>query len=114
MDVIVCDGFIGKVALKVSEGLSEIVTNLLKKELSTYLSSQIGALLSRRAFQDFMTRVDYAEYGGAPLLGVKGAVIICHGHSTPKAIKNAIRVAVDFCINRVNERIEKEINIHSS
>jgi glycerol-3-phosphate acyltransferase PlsX len=114
MDVIVCDGFIGNVALKVSEGLSEMVTNLLKKDLSTYLSSQIGALLSRRAFQDFMTRVDYAEYGGAPLLGVKGAVIICHGHSTPKAIKNAIRVAVDFCINRVNERIEKEINIHSS
>lgn len=109
MDVVVCDGFIGNVALKLSEGLTEILTTLLKKELSTYLSSQIGALLSRKAFRNFKTRVDYSEYGGAPLLGVRGIVIICHGSSPAKAIKNAIRVARECCVRRVNQRIEDEI-----
>jgi glycerol-3-phosphate acyltransferase PlsX len=97
------------VALKLSEGLTEILTTLLKKELSTYLSSQIGALLSRKAFRKFKTRVDYSEYGGAPLLGVRGIVIICHGSSPAKAIKNAIRVARECCVHRVNQRIEDEI-----
>lgn len=114
VDVIVCDGFIGNVVLKVSEGLSEVVTHLLKKDLSSGLSSQIGALLSRKAFQNFVRRMDYSEYGGAPLLGVRGAVIICHGSSTAKAIKNAIRVALEFCVKRVNERIEEEIKTYSS
>jgi phosphate acyltransferase len=109
VDVVVCDGFIGNVALKLSEGLTEILTTLLKKELSTYLSSQIGALLSRKAFRNFKTRVDYSEYGGAPLLGVRGIVIICHGSSPAKAIKNAIRVARECCVRRVNQRIEDEI-----
>ncbi len=109
VDVIVCDGFIGNVALKVSEGLSEMVTHLLKKDLSSNLGSLMGALLPRRGVQKFMTRMDYSEYGGAPLLGVRGAAIICHGRSTAKAIKNAIRVAQEFCLNRVNERIQEEI-----
>jgi glycerol-3-phosphate acyltransferase PlsX len=109
VDVIVCDGFIGNVALKLSEGLTEMLTTLLKKDLSAYLSSQIGALLSRRAFRNFKTRVDYSEYGGALLLGVRGIVILCHGSSPAKAIKNAIRVARDCCVSRVNQKIEDEI-----
>jgi glycerol-3-phosphate acyltransferase PlsX len=109
VDVIVCDGFIGNVALKLSEGLTEMVTVLLKKDLSTYLTSKIGALLSRKAFRSFKARIDYSEIGGAPLLGVKGVAIICHGRSTGKAVKNAIRVAREFCVNRVNEKIEEEI-----
>ncbi len=109
VDVIVCDGFIGNVALKLSEGLTEMITVLLKKDLSRHFSSQIGALLSRKAFQSFKTRVDYSEYGGAPLLGVKGVAIICHGRSTPKAIKNAIRMARELCLCKVNEKIEEEI-----
>jgi glycerol-3-phosphate acyltransferase PlsX len=108
-DVIVCDGFIGNVTLKVSEGLTEMIMLLLKKDLSSYLSSQLGALLSRKAYQSFKARVDYSEYGGAPLLGIKGVAIICHGRSTAKAIKNAIRVAHEYCINRVNEKIEDGI-----
>ena len=109
VDVVVCDGFIGNVALKLSEGLTEMFSTLLKKDLSTHLSSQIGALLSRKAFKNFKTRVDYSEYGGAPLLGVRGIVIICHGRSPAKAIKNAIRVARECCASRVNQRIEDEI-----
>ncbi len=109
VDVVVCDGFIGNVALKLSEGLTEMFSTLLKKDLSTHLSSQIGALLSRKAFKNFKTRVDYSEYGGAPLLGVRGIVIICHGRSPAKAIKNAIRVAHECCASRVNQRIEDEI-----
>lgn len=109
VDVVVCDGFIGNVALKLSEGLTEMLTGLLKRDLSAYLSSQIGALLARKAFRTFKTRVDYSEYGGAPLLGVRGIVIICHGSSPAKAIKNAIRVARHCCISRVNQKIEDEI-----
>jgi glycerol-3-phosphate acyltransferase PlsX len=109
VDVVVCDGFIGNVALKLSEGLTEMLTWMLKKDLSTYLSSQIGALLSRKAFGNFKTRVDYSEYGGALLLGVRGIVIICHGRSPAKAIKNAIRVAHECCTSRVNQKIEDEI-----
>jgi glycerol-3-phosphate acyltransferase PlsX len=108
-DVIVCDGFIGNVALKVSEGLTEMIMLLLKKDLASDLSSQIGALLSRKAYQNFKARVDYSEYGGAPLLGIKGVAIICHGRSTAKAIKNAVRVAHEYCVNRVNEKIEDGI-----
>jgi phosphate acyltransferase len=82
---------------------------LLKKDLSSYLSSQLGALLSRKAYQSFKARVDYSEYGGAPLLGIKGVAIICHGRSTAKAIKNAVRVAREYCVKRVNEKIEDGI-----
>jgi glycerol-3-phosphate acyltransferase PlsX len=109
VDVVVCDGFIGNVALKLSEGLTEMFTTLLKRDLSNYFSSQIGALLSRKAFRNFKTRVDYSEYGGAPLLGVRGIVIMCHGSSPAKAIKNAIRVARECCVSRVNQKIEDEI-----
>ena len=109
VEVIVCDGFIGNVALKISEGLIEAVSSLLKEALSSTISAKVGYVLSRKAFQDFKKRVDYSEYGGAPLLGVRGVCIICHGGSNSNAIKNAIRVAAGFSEGQVNEKIEREI-----
>src|SRR5690242_19603041 len=109
VDVIVCDGFVGNVALKISEGLVEAVSSLLKEALSSTLTSKVGGLLSRRAFRNFKKRVDYSEYGGAPLLGVRGVCIICHGGSSANAIKNAIRVAAEFAEGRINEKIEREL-----
>ncbi|MBL0155527.1 MAG: phosphate acyltransferase PlsX [Bryobacterales bacterium] len=109
-DVIVCDGFIGNVALKVSEGLVEVIKHMLKESLESSLTSKLGYLLSRDAYKDFRKRMDYSEYGGAPLLGVKGVVIICHGRSNDNAIRNAIRVAVESATEHVNDRIESEIH----
>src|SRR5690349_18057188 len=112
VDVIVCDGFIGNVALKVSEGLVSAVRFLLKESLKSTISSQVGFLLSRRAFDDFKKRLDYAEYGGAPLLGLKGICIVGHGSSNATAIKNAIRVAAQFTETRINDKIEKGLSSH--
>lgn len=109
VDVIVCDGFIGNVALKISEGLVEATASLLRASLSSTLTSKVGYVLSRKAFRNFRKRVDYSEYGGAPLLGVRGVCLIAHGGSNANAIKNAIRVAADFVNGRVNEKIEKEL-----
>jgi len=109
VDVIVCDGFIGNVALKISEGLVEAVSSMLKEALSSTLSSKVGYVLARKAFQNFKKRVDYSEYGGAPLLGVRGVSIICHGGSNANAIKNAIRVAAEFAEGKVNEKIERDL-----
>ncbi len=112
VDVIVCDGFTGNVALKISEGVGQMVRTMLKESLQSTIASQVGALLSRRAFEDFKKRLDHSEYGGAPLLGVKGACIITHGSSNNNAIKNAIRVAAEFVRGGVNQRIEKELAAH--
>jgi glycerol-3-phosphate acyltransferase PlsX len=108
-DVIVCDGFVGNVALKVSEGMVDVIKYMLKDSLSATITRQIGYVLSRAAFQDFKKRVDYSEYGGAPLLGVKGICIICHGRSNDNAIKNAIRVAAEGASEHVNDRIAAEM-----
>jgi glycerol-3-phosphate acyltransferase PlsX len=108
-DVVVCDGFIGNVVLKISEGLADTLGKLLKREIAATLGGRLGYLFLRSAFQRFRRRVDYAEYGGAPLLGVNGISIICHGRSSAKAIKNAIRVAKTQAEGRVNERIQKDI-----
>ena len=108
-DVIVCDGFVGNVALKVSEGLVEMISKMLKESLTATVTRQIGAFLSRSAFADFKKRVDYAEIGGAPLLGVKGVCIICHGRSDANAIKNAVRIAAEFASSNMNLRIEEEL-----
>jgi glycerol-3-phosphate acyltransferase PlsX len=108
-DVIVCDGFIGNVALKVSEGLVEAMRFLLKESLKSTISSQVGALLSKQAFADFKKRLDYSEYGGAPLLGLKGVCIVGHGSSNANAIKNAIRIAAQFAESKVNAKIEQEL-----
>lgn len=110
VDVVVCDGFIGNVALKISEGVAEHIAGMLKKAIKSRLSSQIGYALSKRAFDDFRKRTDYSEYGGAPLLGVRGITIIGHGRSNPNAVKNAIRVAAEMCRSRVNEKIEQELS----
>jgi glycerol-3-phosphate acyltransferase PlsX len=109
LDVIVCDGFVGNVALKVSEGLAEAVRYLLKESLQSTITSQVGALLSRRAFADFKKRLDYSEYGGAPLLGIKGVCIVGHGSSNSNAIKNAIRVAAQSADTKINAKIEQEL-----
>ncbi len=109
-DVIVCDGFVGNVALKVSEGLVDVIRHMLRESLEATITRKIGALLSKQAYSDFRKRVDYSEYGGAPLLGVKGVCIICHGRSNANAIKNAIRVAVEFSAGRINQRIESEFS----
>ncbi len=108
-DVIVCDGFIGNVALKVSEGLVEMMSKMLRESLEATITRKIGSLLARAAFNEFKKRVDYSEYGGAPLLGVKGVCIVTHGRSNANAIKNAIRVAAEFAEGKVNERIEAEL-----
>jgi glycerol-3-phosphate acyltransferase PlsX len=108
-DVIVCDGFIGNVALKVSEGLVEMIKSMLQESLEATITRKIGYVLSKAAFTDFKRRVDYAEYGGAPLLGVKGVCIICHGRSNANAIKNAIRIAAEFSSENINGRIEDEL-----
>ncbi|MGO9591129.1 MAG: phosphate acyltransferase PlsX [Candidatus Acidiferrales bacterium] len=110
VEVVVCDGFIGNIALKISEGVVEHIGGMLKKAIKSSLRSQLGYALSKRAFDDFRKRTDYSEYGGAPLLGVKGITVIGHGRSNPNAVKNAIRVAAELCRARVNEKIEQELS----
>ena len=113
-DVVVCDGFTGNVALKVGEGLVEMFAAMLKESLAATMTRKVGYLLSRKAYSDFRKRLDYAETGGAPLLGVKGATIICHGRSNANAVKNAIRVAAEFAQGRVAEKIAAELDGKSS
>ncbi len=108
-DVIVCDGFTGNVALKTSEGLIEAVLKLLRDELSSNMQAKLGALLSQRSFKRLKKRLDYSEYGGAPLLGLRGVSIICHGRSSSNAIKNAVRVAKEFAESHVNAKLEAEL-----
>ncbi len=105
-DVVVCDGFVGNVALKASEGLAKLVSSSLRESLRSTVTSQLGALLSQRAFKSFKKRLDYTEYGGAPLLGVRGVCIVGHGSSNEKAILNGIRVTAEFAQARVNAGIE--------
>jgi len=105
VDVIVCDGFVGNVCLKVSEGLAEAIISMLRTEISKSFMAKMGYLLARKAFNNFGKRVDYAEYGGAPLLGINGTGIVCHGRSNAKAIKNAIKVAAEMIRSKVNDHI---------
>ena len=107
VDVIVADGFVGNVALKISEGVANLVRTVLKESLRSTITRQVGYMLSRSAFADFKKRIDHTEYGGAPLLGVKGVCIITHGSSNANAIKNAVRVAAEFSERRINESIEQ-------
>jgi glycerol-3-phosphate acyltransferase PlsX len=109
VDVVVCDGFVGNVALKVSEGLVDMFKHLLRDSLEATITGKIGYVLSKNALQTFRKRLDYSEYGGAPLLGVRGVGIVCHGRSNANAIRNAIRVAMEFCDGKVNQLIEQEL-----
>jgi len=104
-DVIVCDGFLGNVVLKVSEGLADTIKEMLKRKLSSNIISKLGALLTASAFRSFKKEIDYSEYGGAPLLGIDGVCIIAHGGSSAKAIKNAIRVSREYLLHNVNQHI---------
>ena len=115
VDVIVTDGFVGNVALKTSEGVANLVRSTLKETLAATITRQVGYLLSRSAFSDFKKRIDHTEYGGAPLLGVKGACFITHGSSNVNAIKNAIRVAAEFVDHNITSNIEHELAaLHSA
>jgi glycerol-3-phosphate acyltransferase PlsX len=108
-DVAVCDGFVGNVAIKTCEGTAKLVSTLLREALKSTVTSQVGALLSRKAFNDFKKRLDYSEYGGAPLLGVRGVCIVGHGSSNEKAVMNGIRVAAEFAQAEVNSHIEEAL-----
>ena len=112
-DVTVCDGFVGNVTLKSIEGAAKLFTTSLREALKSTVTSQVGALLSRRAFEDFKKRLDYSEYGGAPLLGVRGVCIVGHGSSNEKAIMNGIRVAAEFAYADVNSSIEAALSASS-
>src|SRR5947209_12080830 len=109
-DVVVCDGFIGNVVLKASEALGEMITRTIREELTRNLRRKIGGLLAKSAFDELKARMDYSEYGGAPLLGVKGGCIVCHGRSNAKAIKNAIGLARNFALNKIDEKIMAKVN----
>ena len=106
VDVVVCDGFVGNVVLKLSEGLSMSLGRILKRELlGGSLAAKLGTFLAKGAFRRFARFVDYAEYGGAPLLGLTGIAIVCHGKSSSKAIDNAVKMAATFVEKRTNERL---------
>jgi phosphate acyltransferase len=109
VDVIVTDGFTGNVLLKASEGVAMVLAGMLKEALSSTASAKLGAALASQALRKFKKRVDYSEYGGAPLLGVRGVSIITHGGSNANGIKHAIRVASEFAAARVNEKIQQEL-----
>ncbi|MGA7826901.1 MAG: phosphate acyltransferase PlsX [Geobacteraceae bacterium] len=109
VDVVVCDGFVGNVVLKVSEGLVETVGKMLKAEIKQSFLSKLGYLFVRGAFKNFRKKVDYSEYGGAPLLGINGVGMICHGGSSAKAIKNAIRFAHEYARKGVNMKMAEKL-----
>ena len=109
VDIVVCDGFVGNVMLKVSEGIAETIIAALKTEIQKSLSSQLGFMLAKKSFEDFKKWFDYSNYGGSPLLGVNGGVIISHGRSSAKAIKNAIRAAHELVQQRVVENLEHNL-----
>ncbi|ALA57092.1 phosphate acyltransferase PlsX [Nitrospira moscoviensis] len=108
-DVVVCDGFIGNVALKISEGVAETIKKLLLREISGSFLGRLAYPLIAAPLMNLKRRIDYAEFGGAPLLGVNGVTIICHGRSSAKAIKNAIRRAKGMAEGRVHELIQRDI-----
>ncbi|HMK43485.1 MAG TPA: phosphate acyltransferase PlsX [Dissulfurispiraceae bacterium] len=108
-DVIVCDGFIGNVVLKVSEGLADTIIKMLKREIANIVTGKIGYIMMKPAIRNFKKRTDYDEYGGAPLLGINGTSIICHGRSSSRAVKNALKVAAEMSKKRVHENIAEKL-----
>jgi phosphate acyltransferase len=109
VDVIVTDGFTGNVMLKLCEGLTEAMLSMIKRELTSSAVTKAGAVLAKPAFRNIKRRLDYSEYGGAPLLGVRQIVVIGHGNSNARAIRNAIRNVKEFSENRAGQRIESGI-----
>ena len=109
VDVIVCDGFVGNICLKISEGLADAMMRMLKDEIVKSIPAKVGYLLARPAFKAFKKRVDYAEYGGAPLLGINGTGLICHGKSNSHAMKNAIIGAAKMVKLNINQDIMESL-----
>lgn len=114
VDVLVCDGFDGNVILKSCEGVATAIIHILKNEIKQSLISKIGALLMKPSFKRLKKHIDWQEYGGAPLLGVNGCVIISHGKSDARAIKNAIFQAINFSESNINQIIEKELEKYNA
>jgi glycerol-3-phosphate acyltransferase PlsX len=113
VDVVVCDGFIGNILLKTAEGVADTIGKIIKKDLKRSLISIAGAVLMRKVFKNLKVRVDYAEYGGAPLLGVKAPVIIAHGKSNNKAIQNAIYQAINAASSNLDSDIEERLKLYA-
>jgi len=109
VDVVVCDGFVGNVALKLSEGLASSMGRLLKREMTRGLAGKLGTGLAKAGLRRFARIVDYAEYGGAPLLGLQNIVIVCHGSSSKKALGNAVKMAARFSLSKANEHLIQKI-----
>ena len=109
VDVIVCDGFVGNICLKLSEGLAKAILAMLKSEIGGSLMADMGHPL-RSAFQRFYKIIDYTEYGGAPLLGVNGIAIICHGLSGSKAVKNAIQLAHELAEIELADKLDNYLS----
>ena len=109
VDVVVCDGFTGNILLKTSEGVADAISKLMKKNIKKSPISMAGALMMKKVFRALKKEIDYSEYGGAPLIGVKGCAIVSHGKSTPKAIKNAINQAIGYIQSDINTYIEKRL-----
>ncbi|EAH6724642.1 phosphate acyltransferase PlsX [Campylobacter coli] len=114
VDVLVCDGFDGNVILKACEGVATAIIHILKNEIKQSLISKIGALLMKPSFKRLKKHIDWQEYGGAPLLGVNGCVIISHGKSDARAIKNAIFQAINFSESNINQIVEKELEKYNA
>lgn len=112
LDVVVCDGFVGNICLKLSEGLAKSFGRVLKRELKRHMLSRMGAALSMRSLKNFAQMLDYAEYGGAPLLGLKSILIVCHGSSNLKAVTNAIRMAATYVERKTHEHLAAELTAH--
>ena len=109
VDVVVCDGFTGNILLKTSEGVADAISKLMRKNIKKSPISMAGALMMKKVFRALKKEIDYSEYGGAPLIGVRGCAIVSHGKSTPKAIKNAINQAICYIQSDINTYIEKRL-----
>lgn len=108
-DVVVCDGFVGNIVLKVGEGLAEALMKMLKREIADIITGKLGYMMIKPAIKSFRKKVDYSEYGGALLLGINGTSLICHGRSSAKAIKNAIKVAMEMAKKQIYKRISESL-----
>ena len=113
VDIIVCDGFVGNILLKTAEGVSGAISKIIKRNIKESAIAMIGAVLLKRVFKKLKNDVDYDEYGGAPLLGVKKCTIISHGKSSPKAIKNAIFQSIKFSKSNINEQIISKLESYN-
>ena len=109
IDVVVCDGFVGNVVVKMSEGLASALVRMLKRLFTSGFLPALGGMLAKGAFKKFATTIDYAEYGGAPLLGLQGLAIVCHGRSSARAMQNAIKMAGTFVRKGTNDRLAETI-----